>query len=254
MKRCTTCNRTYPDTASPFCAEDGTRLVDDTANAVPNYQQQQPAVPPQAQQQPNPYGAQQAYAAAQPKKKSRTGLYVGLGLGAVVVLGAVITVLIVGLWKSGVLGESTDNSSSVSKPSSSQSSTAFPPQVGSYKLERLVPEGEMKSTSTGPPLSIMKAADKTDGAFYTGPGGQKVGWGISLFSSANSAQSTANEAISKLRLGKQHRIVYDTPGAFMVAGVDSAAAIHTGGNSVQIFAGDDPETVRNFITAASALR
>ena len=31
MKRCPTCQRTYPDDAPAFCVNDGTRLVDDTA-------------------------------------------------------------------------------------------------------------------------------------------------------------------------------------------------------------------------------
>ncbi|HKR01339.1 MAG TPA: hypothetical protein VJT09_11745 [Pyrinomonadaceae bacterium] len=48
MKRCPTCQRTYPDDAPGFCSADGTPLVTEGFQAYPN----QPPQPPQANQPP----------------------------------------------------------------------------------------------------------------------------------------------------------------------------------------------------------
>ena len=56
MKRCTTCNRTYPDEAPDFCPQDGTHLVRE--NASPQFNPMMAnasAAPPQQPQWPNQY-------------------------------------------------------------------------------------------------------------------------------------------------------------------------------------------------------
>jgi hypothetical protein len=67
MKRCPSCQRTYPDDAPAFCVNDGTRLVDD-ASTPPAYDPQKTimasAPPPPPQQYSNP--AQPPYNPASP--------------------------------------------------------------------------------------------------------------------------------------------------------------------------------------------
>jgi hypothetical protein len=94
MKRCPTCNRTYPDAAAPFCAEDGARLVGDT---VPPGTPQ--AAPPPQNEGRRPAGGQAAFGQQQygPQKPGRGRSLAGFALSIIGLLAALLSI-IVSLW------------------------------------------------------------------------------------------------------------------------------------------------------------
>jgi hypothetical protein len=57
MKRCSTCQRTYPDDAPDYCTADGTRLVKEEAEAYDPQKTMLASAPPPPQQYSNPQPA-----------------------------------------------------------------------------------------------------------------------------------------------------------------------------------------------------
>ena len=74
MKRCPTCNRSYSDSTVAFCADDGTRLVDDAPLAQTIAPQAPPSPQPAVNQQPYYAPAAPAPTAYTPRPKRKKAL------------------------------------------------------------------------------------------------------------------------------------------------------------------------------------
>jgi hypothetical protein len=129
MLRCTTCNLTYPDNASPFCPEDGTRLVPDAqaSNSQPTLQASPYGNAPQ-QYAPQQY-APQPQQWAQPQARSGGGskLLIGVLIGLLVAGGAGVGIYFLTKGSSSANnGTLTPNSRSSSTTPGSSSTTSNP--------------------------------------------------------------------------------------------------------------------------------
>jgi hypothetical protein len=134
MLRCTTCNVTYADGASPFCPEDGTRLVPDAPASNPQPPPQAPPygnapqqyAPQQYAPQPQPAPQQQW---AQPPAPSGGGskLLIGVLIGLLLAGGAGVAIYFLTRGSSSANnGTLTPNSRSSSTNPGSSSTTSNP--------------------------------------------------------------------------------------------------------------------------------
>jgi hypothetical protein len=128
MKRCPTCQRTYPDASLNFCLEDGTPLISDAAALDPNatvriptprdtgdpppteiYRQPAPVLNQVPEMMPPP--RQWAPAAVPPKKKSNAVWWVLGGVAVVGIIGIGLIVMLLAI--AATVADSNDNSNTV---------------------------------------------------------------------------------------------------------------------------------------------
>lgn len=133
MKRCPTCNRTYPDDAPGFCPHDATTLVSDAPanNPLPPTQaasygnQQQQYTPQQYAPQQQWTPPQQQWGAPQPARGGNKALTFGL-IGLVLAVGIGLTVYFL------TRHRSSAHSYSSIDPTVSNSSTGSSSSSGSF--------------------------------------------------------------------------------------------------------------------------
>lgn len=148
------------------------------------------------------------------------------------------------------------NTTPISPPTQSGSSTTvtFPPQIGVWRLTETAGHDKLLSTSSGEARKIISAASSANGAIYRSPDGKEFVWADNQFDSPERARTVLNESLSVIRQSKSLRIIYDTPnnGTMFADSQDTAVALSSSGNSVQMFIGKGSENLRSFIAAASA--